>query len=47
MKEICDRIVSGGGIIVSAFDNAGAYSYPAILENCNWYGGIRKMSQYS
>lgn len=33
MKEICDRIVSGGGIIVSAFDNAGAYSYPAILEN--------------
>ena len=33
LKKICDEIVNGGSIIVSAFDNAGAYSYPAMLEN--------------
>lgn len=33
LKKICDEIVTGGSIIVSAFDNAGAYSYPAMLEN--------------
>ncbi len=33
MKSICDRLVEKGSIIVSAFDNIGAISYPAAFDN--------------
>ncbi len=33
LKEICDEIVASGTVIVSAFDNAGAISYPAAFKN--------------
>ena len=33
LKELCDEIVKQGTIIVSAYDNDGAISYPAFFEN--------------
>lgn len=33
LKNICDKIREKGTIIISAFDNDGAISYPAALEN--------------
>lgn len=32
-REICDKLINKGVIIVSAFDNTGSIAYPAALEN--------------
>ena len=32
LKEICSKLVIQGTIIVAAFDNMGAISYPAAFE---------------
>ena len=33
LRNVCDTIVARGGIVVSAFDNAGAISYPAAFNS--------------
>ncbi len=33
LQSICDKLSDKGIILVSAFDNAGAYSYPAVYSN--------------
>jgi len=33
LKEICNELTSLGVIIISAFDNDGCYSYPAVFDN--------------
>lgn len=32
LKKVCEKITSKGCIIISAFDNSGAYSYPAAFD---------------
>lgn len=33
LYRVCEKIASTGTVIVAAFDNSGAFSYPAVFDN--------------
>ncbi len=47
MQKICDEIANNGTVIVSAFDNNGAVSFPAALENVVGVDGQKNITNKS